>query len=256
MWWKLVSELYAPCSEHAVSIAQCVRESRACGACVPAAQLIADRFKRGASSSEVQAAYAARFGPDVRQVDAGSSPSRGPEGAPVKVVVWSDFECPSCRRAMPIIDRAFERHNGEVRLIHKFYPLPAHLHAMPAARAAFAAHAQGKYWEMERLLFENQQALTDADLLGYARKLGLDMKRFQADMESEAAMQAIAHDKEAANKAGLRGTPHILINGRYFDYGLFNIEADFGRWVDLEVKLAGEQRAATSASPAAPGSAP
>ncbi|WP_197041267.1 DsbA family protein [Chondromyces apiculatus] len=259
LWWKLVNELYAPCSEQAVSIAQCVREARSCAACAPAAQLLADKIHGGAAPPDAQAAYAARFGPDVKQVAIGDSPSRGPENAPVVVVVWSDYECPACKRAMPFIEEAFATHPGQVRLVHKFYPLRAHVHAGPAARAAFAAQKQGKYWEMERMLFDNQLALNDTDLRRYAQELGLQMERFESDRQSDAAGVAIERDVQAGDKAGLQGTPHILINGRAFSYGLFSIDPDLGAWIDLEVKLAGERGAsATSsgASPAGPGSAP
>lgn len=254
-WWKLVSQLYAPCTDQAVSIAQCVEEARACAACGAAAQFIADKIRGGAAAADVQAAYGVRFGPDVRQVDVTGSPSRGPEDAPVTVVVWSDYECPACRVAMPHIDAAFERHSPSVRLVHKFYPLKSHVHAEPAARAAFAAQMQGKYWDMERLLFENQRALEEQDLLGYAEQVGLDMRRFRADMESDEAGKAIARDREQGDRAGLTGTPHILINGRPFVYGLFSIETDLERWIGAEAELGAARPAATVASPGGSGSA-
>lgn len=255
-WWKLVSQLYAPCSDQAVSLAQCVREERPCPACIPGAQLIADKIKSGAAAADAQAAYAARFGPDVKPVDVAGSPSLGPENAPVTLVVWSDFECPACKRAMPYIEAAYENFSPNVRLVHKLYPLRAHLHGEPAARAAFAAQMQGKYWEMERLLFENQRALEDENLLSYARKLGLNLDRFRADMASEAATKAIARDREAGDRAGLQGTPHIVINGRAFDYSLFSIEVDLDRWIATEVKLSGTRPAPRVAAPAAPAPAP
>ncbi|MGK3999385.1 DsbA family protein [Sorangium sp. So ce1024] len=245
-WWQLVSELYAPCADQAVSIAQCVRESRPCAACVPAAQLLADKIRGGASGAQAQAAYGVRFGPNVKKIDLADSPSRGPEGAPVQIVVWSDFECPSCGRAVPILDEMVERHAPNVRLIHKVYPLRSHAHAEPAARAAIAAHAQGRYWQMERLLFENQRRLEEKDLLGYAQRIGLDMARFRADMAGEAAAKVIARDKAEAERAGLAGTPFIVINGREFDLGLFSLQGELDRWIKTELAILGASRGAAA----------
>ncbi|WP_437576112.1 DsbA family protein [Sorangium sp. So ce887] len=252
-WWQLVSQLYAPCSDQAVSLAQCVRESRPCAACVPAAQLVADKIRGGASAAEAQAAYGVRFGPNVKKIDLADSPSRGPERAPVQIVVWSDFECPSCGRAVPLLDEVFERHAPNVRLVHKVYPLRSHAHAEPAARAAIAAHAQGRYWQMERLLFENQQRLEEKDLLGYAQKVGLDMARFRADMAGEAAARVIARDKAEADRAGLSGTPFIVVNGREFDLALFSLQGELDRWIETELAILGGGRGAAAAAAGAPG---
>jgi predicted DsbA family dithiol-disulfide isomerase len=151
---------------------------------------------------------------------------------------------------VPLLEEALARHAPNVRLVHKFYPLKSHKRAEPAARAAFAAKAQGKYWEMEHLLFANQQALEEQDLLNYARKIGLNVDRFRADMESEQATQAIARDQEAADRAGLKGTPFILINGREFDLALFSPLTDLDPWITTEVKLrGGAVKPATGSAP-------
>jgi protein-disulfide isomerase len=180
-----------------------------------------------------------RFGPDVKPVDVADSPSRGPADAPVTIVVWSDFGCPHCKHAMPLLDKVFERHAPRVRLVHKFYPLRQHVHSGPAARAAIAAQNQGRYWEMEHLLFENQDAQDDGDLDRYARELKLDLKRFHADMDSPRTAKIITRDHDDAERAGLNGTPHILINGRAFDSAHFNLNLDLDAWVTLEIELGG-----------------
>jgi protein-disulfide isomerase len=243
-WWQLVSQLYAPCADQAVSLAQCVREQRPCAACLPGARLLATQIRAGASASDAQAAYAVRFGPDVKKIDAVDAPARGPEGAPVQIVVWSDYECPACKRAMPLIDAVFERHSPSVRLVHRFYPLKSHKRSDPAARAAFAAKQQGRYWEMERLLFESQPAFEDQELLGYAKRLGLDLARFQADMASDRAGEVIARDRAEADRDGLKGTPFIMINGREFDLTHFSLQTDLAPWVATEIELAGKAPAA------------
>lgn len=239
VFWQLVSQLYAPCQSEAVSIRQCVEESRACGACLPAARLLAEKVRQGVDAAGARELYGLRFGPDVKQVDVADSPSRGPADAPVTIVVWSDFECPHCRHAMPYLDRALEKHAPRVRLVHKMYPLSQHTYARGAARAAIAAQQQGKYWEMERVLFAHQSAQTDADLDRYASDMGLDMKRFHADLASPKVAKILDRDHEDAARFGLASTPFILINGREFRGEFFKLDPDLDAWIELEIRLAG-----------------
>jgi protein-disulfide isomerase len=126
--------------------------------------------------------------------------------------------------------------------VHKFYPLKQHPFSDGAARAAIAAQAQGRYWEMEGLLFADQQAQSEADLLKHAGALKLDIKQFKADMASDRAKAVIERDKAEADKAGLNGTPFILINGREFDMPLFRLDPDLDEWVTLEIELAQASR--------------
>lgn len=240
LFWQLVSQLYAPCQSEAVSIRQCVEESRPCAACAPAARLLAEKVRQGASMEVAREIYGLRFGPEVHKVDIADSPSRGPEGAPVTIVVWSDFECPHCRRAMPILDKALEKHAPRVRLVHKMYPLSQHTYAKDAARAAIAAQAQGKYWEMERLLFAHQDAQTEADLDRYAKELGLDMARFHADMRSDKTAKIILRDHDDAARFGLSSTPFVLVNGREIRSEYFKLDPELDAWIELELALLGK----------------
>nr|WP_240807555.1 thioredoxin domain-containing protein [Polyangium spumosum] len=234
----MLDTVYTPCADQAVTLAECLDEKRPCSACAPAARFLAERVKAGLARADAEKAYEIRFGGKVHAVDVAGSPTKGPENAPVTITVWSDFECPACRRIVPMIERVAAAHEDDVRLVHKFYPLPRHTHAELAARAAWAAHRQGRYWEMERELFENQDKLGEATIGEIAEELGLDMGKLRADMQSEAATKAIDRDKAAADDAGLMGTPFLLINGREFDLGLFKPEPDLDAWVSMEIELA------------------
>jgi protein-disulfide isomerase len=235
-WWRLVSRLYAPCPDQAVSVAECVEQQRPCGGCAPLARFIAERMHSGDSTADAETAAAARFGPDVRTVDPADSPSKGPASAPVTIVVWSDFECPACGRMVPLLDEVTHKHPNDVRLVHKFYPLAKHPNAHKAALAAWAAQRQGKYWEYERKLFADQTRMSDADLVRHAKDVGLDMQRFEADRASDAAEKTVARDKAAADAAGLSGTPHIVINGRKF-MAFEDPMADLEKWIQLELEM-------------------
>ena len=237
--WRMVTQLYSPCAREAVSLAACVKEQRPCASCVPSVKLLVDKIHEGASSEQAQTVYGTRFGPTVKQVDLADSPSEGAPDAPVTIVEWFDFECPHCKIAGPVLEKLVEKHPKGVRLVQKFFPLKQHPRADVAARSAWAAQQQGKYWEMERTLFAHQDALTDQDLEKYAADLKLDVKRWKADMTSSKAADVVARDRDQADKLGLSGTPFILIDGREFDLGLFHFESDLEPWVELELQLVG-----------------
>jgi protein-disulfide isomerase len=174
------------------------------------------------------------------------SPTQGPDDAPVTIVEFADFECPHCREAVALIDAVLAAHPGKVRLVYKSYTLPFHVHGEPAARAAVAAGMQGKFWEMEHLLFERQQNLEDADLARYAQMLKLDMSHWKADKDSAAAKDRIQKDHALGEELKLKGTPTIYVNGREL-----NIEQDESLDERVGAEL-GEARPATSSSSSPP----
>jgi thiol-disulfide isomerase/thioredoxin len=237
-WSKLVSELLAPCSDQPVSLAQCVTEKRSCDACQPAAEFLVRQVTTGKTRSQAEKAFRLRFSPEeVRSIELGNSPSKGPPSARVTVVEWADFECPFCGMAAPIMDEAVQAFPNDVRLVFKHYPLSGHEHSEAAARAAVAAGMQGKFWDMHHQLFTHQQELDDGGLLAHARAVGLDLKKFREDRKSEAAADIVSADRKQGNKMGIQGTPSIYINGRYFDLDLFDLKEDLQDWFKLEIQL-------------------
>jgi protein-disulfide isomerase len=143
-----------------------------------------------------------------------TEPTIGPADAPLTVVLFSEFQCPFCAKGTRLIERVLEDHPGKVRVVFKNFPLPFHQDAMLAAEAALAAHSQGRFWEMHDLLFANQRALSQESIEGYARKLGLDMDRFQADLASHVFAPVVEEQMEEGRSAGVQGTPNFFINGR------------------------------------------
>lgn len=216
-WVVLVNEVLSPCGQP-VSVARCVQEGGTCGACVTAARYVARVVMDGFGKEAVAEQYRARFGKTQKlepKID--GAPVRGAPMAAVTIVEFSDFQCPFCGRAHPVLAESLAELGGKVKLIFKHFPLSGHERGMPAARAAVAAQRQGKFWEMHDLLFEHQRALGDAELLGYAKRLGLDMERFQADIVSAEVQAQIDADKEEGVRLGVDSTPTIIINGRRFD---------------------------------------
>lgn len=219
---SLVTELIAPCPSTPVPVAQCVLEKRACAACGQAAKFVAAAVRAGVPDSDIEHAYKERFDPSaIKTLPLAGSPSKGPDGAPVTIVEFADFECPHCRAAVPMVDAVLAAHPDKVKLVYKFVVLSMHVHAEAAARAAWAAGQQGKFWEMEHLLFERQEHLEQADLERYAQMLKLDVNQWKADMESQAAKDRLAQDRKLSEDLKLQGTPTIYVNGRELD-----VEAD------------------------------
>jgi protein-disulfide isomerase len=226
-----VRELPAPCKDVAVPVAQCILERRACAGCLPAAKAVARAVREGMAREQVEALYKERFDSSTaRAIPVGGSPSRGPEGARVVVVEFADFECPFCQKIAPELDGIWEKRKDSVRFVYKFMPLSMHPHGEPAARAAIAAQAQGKFWEMHHLLFSHGEHLEPSDLEAYAQKVGLDLERFRADMQSPATKARLDEDRKLADDLHVKGTPTIFIDGREYDS-----KVDIADWLDQEI---------------------
>jgi Na+/H+ antiporter NhaA len=148
---------------------------------------------------------------------------RGPADSLITVVEYGDFECPYCGQAEPIVRQLLADH-GEVRYVWRHLPLnDVHPSAQRAAEAAEAAALQGEFWAMHDLLLTRQDALTTAHLVGYAAELGLDVDRFQRDLDERSGVGQITSDVESADLSSVAGTPTFFINERRH-YGAYDIE--------------------------------
>jgi len=148
-------------------------------------------------------------------VDPARDHIRGSAGAPLTLVEYADFECPFCGRATGMVRELHERFGGELRYVFRHLPLTdVHAHAELAGRAAEAAGAQGRFWEMHDELFANQDELAPEDLLGYAGRLGLDVERFARDLAEESHATRMREDVASAEASGARGTPTFFVGER------------------------------------------
>jgi protein-disulfide isomerase len=151
----------------------------------------------------------------------------GPRGAAVTVVEYGDFECPNCKQAAPAVKLLLERFEDRVRYAYRHFPLDeVHPHALLAAQASEAAGAQGRFWEMHDLLFENQTHLKANHLRSYAERLDLDMARYTAEMDDTIYLQRIREHMESGQDSGVHGTPTFFVNGRIQDVS-FGLRALF-----------------------------
>lgn len=144
----------------------------------------------------------------------GDSPVLGSLNDSVVLIEFSDFQCPFCARSQAPLKQFMDEAGDRVALVYKHFPLNSiHPHATPAAKAAWAAQQQGKFWEYHDRLFTNQERLGESLYAEIARELGLDLGRFNRDRQSEAAAAAVQADLELATSLGLEGTPTFLMDG-------------------------------------------
>jgi formate-nitrite transporter family protein len=143
---------------------------------------------------------------------------QGPESAAVTLVEYGDFECPHCGRAHPILQELMEQLEDQVRLVFRHFPLTQmHPHAQRAAEAAEAAATQKQFWPMHDMLFENQDAMEDEDLVSYAEQLELDAEKFTRELTQDAHIARVREDISSGVRSGVNGTPTFFINGKRHD---------------------------------------
>jgi len=185
------------------------------------AGLIVRMVSKGRSNDQVKAAVKLRsvsaHPPRLYRFNLKLRPRVGAASPKVTIVEFADFECPMCRVVSPILKRLVSQLAGQgVALFFKHYPVSTHRRAIPSARAAYAAHQQGKFWQLHDLLYKNSPRLSVAQVEGYARSVGLDMAKFRAARDNRRSRLVVAADKQSGLRAGMTGTPAIFINGKRY----------------------------------------
>lgn len=145
------------------------------------------------------------------------SPTKGAPLGKVVLVEFSDFQCPYCQAAAATVKQFVEKHKDRITLVYKHLPLTSiHDQALPAAKASWAAQQQGKFWQYHDALFEQQKQLGEPLYTEIAKRLGLDVAKFNRDRNSQAAQAAIEKDLQLADQLGISGTPFFAMNGQAF----------------------------------------
>jgi len=170
---------------------------------------------------------------------AGDDPAFGPENAKVKVIEFTDYECPYCGKySRETFDKIKENYGDKIRYVLKDFPLDFHANARLAATSANCAEKQGKYWEMHHELFADQDAWAQAEkpdekIKEIAGKVGLDAKQFDACLQDDAIAQEINEDVEYGGQLGVSGTPAFFVNDKTFSG--FKSYEDFKAIIDQEL---------------------
>ena len=143
---------------------------------------------------------------------------RGPATAYLTLLEYGDYECTHCGAAYPVVEDVRRRMGRKLRFVYRHFPLTnIHPHAEQACQAVEAAGAQGRFWEMHDALFANQDALEFDDLVSYAAALGLDVVRFERDIDRGAYTSRIREDFMSGVRSGVNGTPTFFVNDARYD---------------------------------------
>lgn len=157
----------------------------------------------------------APLSPDLRAViETNAAATQGPADAPLTIVEFTDFQCPFCRAAVSPMEQLMNSRGKQVRWVVHTFPLDFHPDSELASEAALAAGEQGKFWQMQDLLFANQSALKLENLRNYAEQLHLNMQQFNEALATRRFAGRIAADRALGTRAGVSGTPTFVVYGQ------------------------------------------
>jgi len=182
---------------------------------VTAAILFGAIFLLGQQSSSSQNAKSVDQSLLIRE----NSNKLGSDSAKIKFVEFGDLQCPACGQAYPVVKRVISDYNGKILFVFRNFPLSIHQNSQVAAEAAEAAGAQGKYWEMNEMLYQNQGAWSASNSVldvftDYAKTLKLDTEKFKQDVKDNKFAKKIQDDTNDGVALGVNATPTFYLNGK------------------------------------------
>lgn len=144
--------------------------------------------------------------------------TKGASNSATLLVEYSDFQCPACASYNPIVERLIEEKGDKFTFVYRHFPLSQHKNAHLAARSSEAAGIQGKFWEMHKMLFENQTSWSEEDnakeiFIGYAKELELNIDQFTTDIDSAAVKANVDSDYDSGMAVRVNSTPTFFLNG-------------------------------------------
>jgi len=175
----------------------------------------------------------------VTELDDGVSPAKGSSKPLVTIVEFSDFECPYCNAVQRTLKQVLESYGADVRLVFKHLPLEGHRNSLPAARAAYCAAEQDRFWQFHDALFDAKE-LSPAVFTQIATDLGVGLPKFQDCLGSEQSRAAIVKDLETARLFRIESTPSFIVNGKLIQGALSF--ADFQKIIEQELSQRATQK--------------
>ena len=215
----LAQEEFCSC-ESSLTIAGCLELRPKCELAKHFSSVIIHGLEAGLDGDTVLAFLSERtIGPfcgKARPIEISGAIEKKAKKPTITLVEFADFRCSHCKKARHIVHRALKKYGQRVHFVFVPFPLQDHPESVLAAEAVLAANAQGKAWPMHDALFEHQGTFDMKNLKIIARKVGLNMKKFKADMNGHRFKGKAARLKEAGMNAGVEGTPAFFVNGRPF----------------------------------------
>jgi protein-disulfide isomerase len=216
----MVNEELCPC-DCPKSFGACLQEGSRCEPAILLGNWLAAQLRDGVGADvlaeQITEEVGAGFAAKPKEINLSGYASKGDMNAPWTIVEFADFECPHCRLAAEVLDQMVKKHPGKIRVVYKHFPLTFHAMARRAAAASEAAGKQGRFWEMHDAIFATQTMIDDDLLLGHAKALGLDVKRFETDWNDAAMAAKVEASRKEGEALGVEATPAIFVNGRPFN---------------------------------------
>lgn len=215
---EITEEQFCPCG-NPQSFYESLKSPEKCPDALQLGRYLVQKIKDGGSKRRLVKALLGRIATINSRVNLSTpadAPRVGPADAPLKIVVFSDFQCPFCSRIGAPLKELVDK-NKDMAMYYKYYPLPMHPQAKSAAQAACAAHLQGKFWKMHDALFTAQDKLASGDFSPMAKDVKLNLKAFEKDRLSVKCVEAVEKDIEEGDQVQLQGTPSIYLNGLLID---------------------------------------
>lgn len=234
LFYKLIGSLKSPCGK-AHSLRTSFSSDTACKRAPFAVRYVVALLEDEANESQAREEYTKKYentSPKVT-IDVSKAPKAGVETAPIRLVEFFDYECPHCAVFKTAIEQVIADKSGYVSVAYMMFPLSSHRESKSAAQAALAAHQQGKFKEMHDKLFAETPRHSRADVIGYAKSLGLDVAKFEKAYDEAAAQ--VATDVSQGDAAGVNSTPTVFFNDRKYEGPLF--PRYLGMWIDEEIAV-------------------
>ena len=208
-----------------MKIAECRFADPQCSYSTGLAAAVIEAIKQGKSETEAIAAANASHWAHVQNnilsdpvaIPVSGAPAIGPASAQITIVEFSDFQCPYCVAAFSELKSILQIYPTQLRLVFKQFPLEIHPQADLAAAAGIAANKQGKFWPMHDAMFTHHDDLSRKAILDLAKQNGLDVARFENDVDSTEVRETVVHDVQDGERAGVEGTPTIFVNGHRYN---------------------------------------
>jgi protein-disulfide isomerase len=214
-FYKLVGSLQSPCGK-AESLRASFTKDTSCKRAPFAIRYVMALLDDEATEAQAREEYENKYKPaDKVNLDVSKAPHEGATDAPIRFVEFFDYGCPHCAAFKPMMDQVLADEQGKVVTYFLMFPLEKHVDSKSAAQAAYAANAQGKFKEMHSLLFEKAPDQDHAHVTEYAKQLGLDMTKFEADYN--AAAPQVAADLKQGENVGVDSTPTVFFMDRKYD---------------------------------------
>jgi protein-disulfide isomerase len=233
-FYKLVGSLQSPCGK-TESLRLSFTKDTSCKRAPFAVRYVMALLEDEATEAQVREEYTNKYQSQDPKVnlDVSKAPHEGATDAPVRFVEFFDYGCPHCAAFKPMMDQILADEQGKVVTYFLMFPLEKHPDSKSAAQAAYAANAQGKFKEMHSLLFEKAPEQDHAHVTEYAKQLGLDMAKFEADYNAFAPQ--VMADLKQGEAAGVDSTPTLFFNDKKYSGPIHPKYIEM--WIDEELAV-------------------